>query len=1230
MKLFSISSLGSKLLLSFLSLLAILVAFGLLSLSNVNDIDKRTDGIIQSVPLIDVSEEMKQSILYDQFLVMEMLASKDIAEMEVFWKQHQENVEGFDLLFRGIMDGIQTNEGYIYPTKDPKLRKAANEAEYFHHNLFVPRVSKIQALMQRVFAINRELKTTLHKYSKVFDAITSAAIRLEKDIKMRIKQKSADDHFQSKIIQNEFAWADMIMEIKTTIAMERIMVEEAGNTDDLHFFRRLSDKHLGYIKQFHGWIRLLKHGGSNVETVVSKMGDKALIDQVNTIKTKHNSSFAPMGQRLFELQAERNRLFSLMYTLDEEVDSNGQEMIRILSTVENGARQVIETATLESKQAVLMSVLTTWIAIGIGASLAGFLGWRLSQKVLDQLGCEPADMVKLADRVSKGELDSALVGIDGRQAGAFNALSQMVTDLRKARAQLHQAKEELEERVEERTAELRSVTTRLKEAQSLVKMGNWERYFDTATAWWSEEIFEILGRTYQPIVNFEMALEFIHPDDREHVMRTVEASLKPGVKCDVEYRIIRPDGEIRHLYSRGHIVKWSGDKPLKMVGAVQDITDRKLIENELKEAKEKYKALVEGIGEQFVIFSHKVTGELLFVSDGIHQIVGVSKDQVLGSKWSDLVDWLPGIVEQAEEGISKMAAGEVEYLQGKMSFIHDDGDERTIFASTHSVFDHEGKVVSIDGIAENVTERIKAEKELKQAKQAAQAATAAKSEFLANMSHEIRTPMNAIIGMSHLALQTKLNEKQYNYIDKVNRSAESLLGIINDILDFSKIEAGKLEMEIIDFRLEDVMDTLLSLVGFKAEDQGLELLFDIDTNVPTALNGDPLRLGQLLTNLSNNAIKFTEPGGEVIISTQLKEEDETGVLLQFSVRDSGIGMTPEQQQKLFIPFSQADSSTTRKFGGTGLGLTISRQLAEMMGGKIWCESQINVGSTFYFTVELLKQAVQPKMLGCDIDDLKSMKILVVDDNQSSCEILTHLLTSFSFETHHCKSGKSAIEQLLSADNKKPYDLLIMDWRMPSMDGIETTRIIQNELNITNMPTVIMISAYSHLELLKSARDIKLSGHLIKPVTPSALFNAVISSMGYEPRKTSRLNVISEETSHAIAKLRGAKVLLVEDNEINMELANELLSNNGIMVELAYDGQEALNLINKNRFDLVLMDCQMPVMDGYETTRKIRADERLRDIPVLAMTANAMTGDKRKALEAGMNDHIAKPINIHRV
>ena len=202
--------------------------------------------------------------------------------------------------------------------------------------------------------------------------------------------------------------------------------------------------------------------------------------------------------------------------------------------------------------------------------------------------------------------------------------------------------------------------------------------------------------------------------------------------------------------------------------------------------------------------------------------------------------------------------------------------------------------------------------------------------------------------------------------------------------------------------------------------------------------------------------------------------------------------------------------------------------------------------------------------------------------------------------------------------------------MPSMDGIETTRIIQNELNITNMPTVIMISAYSHLELLKSARDIKLSGHLIKPVTPSALFNAVISSMGYEPRKTSRLNVISEETSHAIAKLRGAKVLLVEDNEINMELANELLSNNGIMVELAYDGQEALNLINKNRFDLVLMDCQMPVMDGYETTRKIRADERLRDIPVLAMTANAMTGDKRKALEAGMNDHIAKPINIHRV
>jgi signal transduction histidine kinase/CheY-like chemotaxis protein/HPt (histidine-containing phosphotransfer) domain-containing protein len=534
--------------------------------------------------------------------------------------------------------------------------------------------------------------------------------------------------------------------------------------------------------------------------------------------------------------------------------------------------------------------------------------------------------------------------------------------------------------------------------------------------------------------------------------------------------------------------------------------------------------------------------------------------------------------------------------------------------------------------------RLEAEHQLALARDAAEAATQAKSDFLASMSHEIRTPINAILGMLYLALKADMAPTLRGYLHKAEGAAKSLLGIINDILDFSKIEAGKLEVERTEFELWRVVQQLVDTIGLLAEQKNLELLLRYDVNIPSRLIGDPLRLNQILLNLSSNAIKFTQ-AGEVELAFKFEKLSDSELMLRISVRDTGIGLTTEQQQRLFQKFTQADQSNTRRFGGTGLGLAISRNLAELMDGRLWIEhSAPGQGTVMGCTIKL---AIPPQSLAYKENLLEQVgpllekiRVLVTDDNEVSCQILSEMLLQFRLEVDTVLSGEAAIERLAQA-RTRPYDLVLMDWHMPRMNGDEVTRLIHADSRIHPQPKIVMVTAHGREEVIKLAERSGVNAFLTKPVSPSALLDTCLTLLGRGRLLQATLESHEEERSDTTPGFAGAHVLLVEDNEINREFAQELLRSFAIEVDTATNGKEAVDRVKRITYDAVLMDIQMPELDGLEATRYIRSlsqteDDRFANLPIIAMTALAMSGDREKSIAAGMNDHITKPIDPNRL
>jgi two-component system, sensor histidine kinase and response regulator len=679
------------------------------------------------------------------------------------------------------------------------------------------------------------------------------------------------------------------------------------------------------------------------------------------------------------------------------------------------------------------------------------------------------------------------------------------------------------------------------------------------------------------------------------------------------------EGETTHVV--GHTTpERQADGSVVFTGALLDDTARRRAEQALHESEELFKTVIDNMEMTHVRFDLEgviqlvnPAGVRLFGYDGAAGLIGQNAGKQL---------WLsPARYQEVQARVLSEGSASIECPLKRR-----DGSPRTVQGALRLWRDASGNARAIDGILRDVTDELLAREELVSAREAAEAGSRAKSSFLANMSHEIRTPMNAIIGLSHLALDANPPPKQREYLTQIRAAALALLDILNDILDVSKIEAGKLAIELAPFELDRVLESVANVISVRADDRHLELGFSIDPRVPEQLLGDRMRLGQVLLNLASNAVKFTDRG-DIVLAVELISREADQLRLRFSVSDTGIGMSEDQQKQLFQPFSQVDSSTTRRHSGTGLGLAISQQLVHMMGGEISVESRLGRGSRFSFELTLgVPQAEQPdKPRG--IMAVRDLRVLVVDDNQVARDLLTRSLLAMNVAVCSVSSGETALDTLRDAERRSaPFQLALIDARMPGMSGAELSAAIHRHPQLAEPPDIVIISAHTREEV-ESQEDLSLvRAFLRKPISRSTLL-ATIIEVAEQRRPRSKSPAIPIERARR-TPLAGLRLLVVEDNEINQILARDLLEAEGASVTIASDGYQAVRLAGEDdkQFDVILMDVQMPGMDGHATTRVLRAQAKTKHTPIIAMTAHAFEAERKQCLESGMSAHVAKPIS----
>jgi two-component system, sensor histidine kinase and response regulator len=723
----------------------------------------------------------------------------------------------------------------------------------------------------------------------------------------------------------------------------------------------------------------------------------------------------------------------------------------------------------------------------------------------------------------------------------------------------------------------------------------------------------LVGRESTDDIRGTSLPELYAEDVAERMTREILPAVFSSGQWTGELTLRSSDGNVIPVIQNAFLIRDQSGRPAYLATVITDITERKKAEENLSVALELRNKLLSTAATG--IFTLDAEGTVNMVNDAYCFITGFQREEIVGRHYSVLgetgyLDTLDFLNPDWAKSVSRRES----WIGAK------DGRTLSVLMNSAPLTDDSGKIIGFVVSFVDVTETI-------EARQAAENASRAKSEFLANMSHEIRTPINGIMGMTELALNTELTTEQREYLDAVKVSAESLLQVINDILDFSKIEAEKLELTDIDFSLRELLADIMTMLAYQAHKKGLELLYDVDESVPDTLIGDPGRLRQILVNLAGNAIKFTQTG-EIAARVDLESESEDGVTLHFCVSDTGIGVSREKQDRIFEAFEQADGSTTRRYGGTGLGLAVSKRLVSMMTGRIWVESEIGQGSSFHFTVRLAIQGGSEKSrAGAGEVNLPGVRILVVDDNDTNRRILEKTLLHWGMKPTLASGGREALNIMERAyADGAPFPLVLTDYMMPEMDGFEFVEHIRSNQHLTS-PLIIMCTSGGERGDGARCMNLSVAGYLMKPVRQSELYLAICKVLQQPADQTGQRTLV---TRHSIREgKRRLNVLLAEDNVVNQKLAEKILERMGHTVTVAEDGRKAVYAATGFNFDLILMDVQMPEMDGLEATKQIRriqAETGIRT-PILAMTAYAMKGDKERCLEAGMDGYVSKPIDI---